>query len=86
MWNYQVFISSDSGWQITAVKVDETGESVTPKGEEEIYQARFVAIATGHHAIPRFPKFAGENTFKGKSQCSFYYLKLLWSTERCLEF
>ncbi|XP_064614834.1 LOW QUALITY PROTEIN: flavin-containing monooxygenase 5-like [Liolophura sinensis] len=56
----------DSGWQITAVKVDETGERVTPKGEEEIYQAKFVAIATGHHAIPRYPKFPGENTFKGE--------------------
>lgn len=33
--------------------------------EEEIITARYVAIATGHHASPVDPKFRGEETFKG---------------------
>lgn len=33
--------------------------------EDEIITARYVAIATGHHASPVVPMFRGEDTFTG---------------------
>lgn len=48
-------------------RVEDDGKTVkSPEDEEEeIITARYVAIATGHHASPVDPKFRGEETFKG---------------------
>ena len=58
------FILGDN-WQITASEVDEKGEPLKTLDEKEIYQARFVAIASGHHAKPSYAEFAGQKSFTG---------------------
>lgn len=37
-------------------------------GEQETFTARFVAIASGHHATPNVAKFPGQESFKGLSK------------------
>ena len=52
-----------SGWKITSIKVDDKGEK---HGDDEVTFARFVAVATGHHAKPNIPTFKGQESFLGK--------------------
>ena len=52
-------------WKVVATEVDEKGEPVKSLDKKEEYQARFVAIATGHHAKPSYAEFAGQETFTG---------------------
>ena len=52
-------------WQIIASEVDENGQAVKKLEAQEVYHARFVAIATGHHAKPSYPEFAGQEAFTG---------------------
>ncbi|XP_071829130.1 flavin-containing monooxygenase 5-like [Apostichopus japonicus] len=55
------------GWQVMTSKVtaDEDGV-VTRTGEESIVQCKYVAIASGHHAKPKWPNFDGQDQFKGE--------------------
>lgn len=59
--------SSEKGtlWKVHCQRVEDDGKTVKSPEEEEIITARYVAIATGHHASPVDPKFRGEETFKG---------------------
>ena len=59
------FLSGEK-WQVTASEVDENGESVKKLESQEVYHARFVAIASGHHAKPSYAEFPGQDTFTGK--------------------
>jgi dimethylaniline monooxygenase (N-oxide forming) len=43
-----------------------TAESTDQVSKLKIYKSRFVAIATGHHVKPLWPKFDGEETFPGR--------------------
>ncbi|XP_078614603.1 flavin-containing monooxygenase 5-like isoform X2 [Branchiostoma floridae x Branchiostoma japonicum] len=56
----------DDKWVVTATRVEEDGKGGWTTGEEEVYVARFVAIATGHHVTPSLAKFPGQDTFKGE--------------------
>ncbi|KAJ8022293.1 Dimethylaniline monooxygenase [N-oxide-forming] 5 [Holothuria leucospilota] len=55
------------GWQVTTSKVaeDENG-NIKRVGEQSIIQCKYVAIASGHHAKPRWPNFDGQDNFKGE--------------------
>lgn len=52
-----------SGWKISTVKVDKKGNHLS--GCKKSF-AKFVAIATGHHALPNMPHFDGQETFQGR--------------------
>lgn len=54
------------GWRITSVAVEDDGKGRERVGQEEVLIAKFVAIATGHHAKPSWPKFPGQENFKGE--------------------
>nr|XP_054770718.1 flavin-containing monooxygenase 5-like [Lytechinus pictus] len=54
------------GWRISSFAVEDDGKGGEKLGQEEILVAKFVAIATGHHAKPSWPKFAGQDSFKGE--------------------
>lgn len=51
------------GWKITSVKVDRKGNHLSEFKETF---AKFVAVATGHHASPNMPHFEGQETFHGR--------------------
>ena len=56
----------DSWWEVVAESVVEDDQGVIkPTGQEQTYVAKFVAIATGHHANPVCPNFPGQDTFTG---------------------
>ncbi|KAK3095314.1 hypothetical protein FSP39_013123 [Pinctada imbricata] len=52
------------GWRVTTQILGEDGE---PTDSEEIYEARYVAVASGHHAKPVVASFSGLDTFTGKA-------------------
>ncbi|XP_033637687.1 dimethylaniline monooxygenase [N-oxide-forming] 5-like isoform X1 [Asterias rubens] len=63
----RVILLSKSGeeWTITAARVEEDKHGAEMMGEQETFTARFVAIASGHHATPNVAKFPGQESFKG---------------------
>ncbi|XP_072034242.1 flavin-containing monooxygenase 5-like [Amphiura filiformis] len=55
------------GWKITTVRVEDDGKGgCVEVGDEEVILSKFVAIASGHHAKPSWPKFPGQESFKGE--------------------
>ncbi len=61
-----LFLSAEDGWKITTVRVEDDGKGgCVEVGDEEVILAKFVAIATGHHAKTSWPKFPGQESFKG---------------------
>ncbi|XP_062588852.1 flavin-containing monooxygenase 5-like [Saccostrea cucullata] len=59
--------TADDKWRVTCQKVEEDGQTVKSlDSSEEVITARYVAIATGHHASPVMPKFQGQETFPGE--------------------
>ncbi|XP_064638632.1 flavin-containing monooxygenase 5-like isoform X2 [Lineus longissimus] len=56
-------------WRLTIATVNEDGSL----GKEEVIDAKYVAIATGHHAKPSTPKFEGQDIFKGNITHSVKY-------------
>lgn len=63
-------------WRITGTQKKPGSEG---KGEEVTYVSQFVAISTGHHAKPTWPKIKGENTFTGKILHSVDYKDALFN-------
>ncbi|XP_077988074.1 flavin-containing monooxygenase 5-like [Glandiceps talaboti] len=56
----------DGEWHVATVKVEEDGKGGYIETDEELIIAKYVAIATGHHAKPSTAKFQGQETFKGE--------------------
>ncbi|XP_048744656.2 flavin-containing monooxygenase 5-like isoform X2 [Ostrea edulis] len=59
---------TDNGkWTVVCRRVEEgeQGEVNSLDSSEEIISARYVAIASGHHATPVMPTFRGQETFTG---------------------
>lgn len=53
-------------YEIVTETVEEDSQGViTPTGKTCVYEAKYVAVATGHHAKPSYPSFPGLETFKG---------------------
>lgn len=65
-FNVKVLTVEQAGdkWKVTCVRLREDGQ----KTEEDkvIYSSSYLAVTTGHHAKPSWPKFEGEETFPGK--------------------
>ena len=61
-----------------------TGKKSIPgsegEGQEVTYVSQFVAITTGHHAKPTWPKFKGEETFTGRKLYDWLIGKLIYSS------
>lgn len=53
-------------WQVTVRHVAEDGHTILDSLDTEIYRAKYIAIATGHHATPQYAKFPGQDSFKGE--------------------
>ena len=51
---------------------------------QEVYHARFVAIATGHHAKPSYAEFPGQDTFTGKKEFQFEHHGFLRKSSGCV--
>lgn len=51
-------------WKVTVQEVEEDGITVKPD-TQEVYLAKNVAIASGHHAKPTIAKFMGQDSFTG---------------------
>ena len=57
---------AECGWKANVTIVDEdTDGRVSPTGAKEAYVAKYVAVASGHHAKPSYPDFPGQDTFTG---------------------
>ncbi|XP_059160633.1 flavin-containing monooxygenase 5-like [Physella acuta] len=54
---------TDGKWRINASRKTEDGSGGS---EERTYVCSYLAVSTGHHAKPSWPKFEGEETFEGK--------------------
>ena len=48
--------------------------AVTLTEKSTVYKAKFVAIASGHHAKPVWPDFPGMDTFKGEGRNLITYV------------
>jgi len=57
---------TETGWEVKAKQVEEDGKTVIDSMDAEVYQAKSVAVATGHHAKPTYAKFPGQDSFKGE--------------------
>ena len=64
--SFNILVHTGEKWQVIATEVDENGESVKKLESQEVYHARFVAIASGHHAKPSYAEFPGQDSFTGK--------------------
>lgn len=54
-------------WEVTIQDVEEDSKGNMKFTEKcTRYRAKFVAVATGHHAKPIWPNFPGQDTFKGQ--------------------
>ncbi|KAK6194529.1 hypothetical protein SNE40_000149 [Patella caerulea] len=53
-------------WQITTCRMEEDGRTGKETDEKQVFIAKNVAIASGHHAIPTVAKFRGQETFTGE--------------------
>ncbi|ESP00865.1 hypothetical protein LOTGIDRAFT_172967 [Lottia gigantea] len=53
-------------WEVITVRMEDDGQTGTETNDKQVYIAKYVAIATGHHAEPTFPEFKGQETFKGE--------------------
>lgn len=62
-----VFFTSGGQWELETALVEDDGIKGFVTSQKQHISARFVAIATGHHAKPSIPKFPGQETFKGIS-------------------
>lgn len=51
-------------WKVIVQEVEEDGITVKPD-TQEVYLAKNVAIASGHHAKPTMAKFMGQDSFTG---------------------
>ncbi|CAH1781107.1 unnamed protein product [Owenia fusiformis] len=61
-------------WQVTITTVSEDEQNrIIPVGEPTVIVAKYVAIATGHHAKPTWAKFPGEESFTGSIMHSVTY-------------
>lgn len=56
----------DEEWHVEVKQVEEDGKTVRQDAEVELYCAKHIAIATGHHAKPSYAKFPGQDSFKGE--------------------
>ncbi|KAL3846575.1 hypothetical protein ACJMK2_017551 [Sinanodonta woodiana] len=67
-FNTKVFKIERQGnnWHVTTKHVTRSGENDLFGDETTVYVAKYVAIATGHHAEPSYAKFLGQDSFKGQ--------------------
>ncbi|ELT99393.1 hypothetical protein CAPTEDRAFT_160407 [Capitella teleta] len=64
----------DGVYEVVTEAVEEDSQGViTPTGKTRVYECKYLAICTGHHAKPRMPSFPGLDTFKGKAYHSVDY-------------
>lgn len=67
-------------WEVTIQDVEEDSKGNMKFTEKcTRYRAKFVAVATGHHAKPIWPNFPGQDTFKGDKSFFFFTLKLCYN-------
>ncbi|XP_012934772.1 flavin-containing monooxygenase 5 [Aplysia californica] len=59
-------------WRITACKVKDDGKAGEETDVKIVFVCSYLAVTSGHHAKPSYPKFPGEDTFPG--ECC----RLLW--------
>lgn len=62
------FSVEKNGWKISAQKCAEGDKSTE---EKIVYNCKFLAIATGHHAKPKIVTFPGQDSFTGKKNVDF---------------
>ncbi|XP_022088130.1 dimethylaniline monooxygenase [N-oxide-forming] 5-like [Acanthaster planci] len=60
-------------WIIKTAQVDEDKHGREKLGEQEIFVAKYVAVASGHHATPNLPNLPGQESFKGEIIHSILY-------------
>ena len=46
--------------------MEEDGKTLVQNADSELYCAKHIAVASGHHAKPSYAKFPGQDSFKGK--------------------
>lgn len=63
-------------WKVTVQKVETDGLTTIPESQE-IYVAKYLAIATGHHAKPSLARFMGQDSFSGEIIHSVKYKDVL---------
>ncbi|CAG2238884.1 FMO [Mytilus edulis] len=63
-------------WKVIVQEVEKDGITVKPDSQE-VYLAKNVAIASGHHAKPTMAKFMGQDSFTGEIIHSVKYKDVL---------